>query len=267
MLIDWFTVIAQIVNFLILVWLLKRFLYKPILRAIDQREKKIANQLAEANKTRSEAELLSEEYRQKNEDFDRRLADQELEVKEKINEKKQQLLEQARQEAENLRQKQNAILHRESTELDEAFRRRMGEVITAVAAKALHDLSDEELEDRIINVFIQQLKATGPAKLAALRPPVTGTEPIVITSSNPLSSDRRQQLIETIHKTFSSENPIRFTTDASLVCGLAVTWGGFMLAWNLADYLESLDKHLESILHGDIQNERNDGDVQSTAQI
>ena len=37
MLIDWFTVGAQALNFIILVWLLKRFLYKPILDAIDAR--------------------------------------------------------------------------------------------------------------------------------------------------------------------------------------------------------------------------------------
>ena len=48
MLIDWFTVGAQALNFLILVWLMKRFLYKPILRAIDEREKRIASELADA---------------------------------------------------------------------------------------------------------------------------------------------------------------------------------------------------------------------------
>ena len=42
MLIDWFTVAAQAVNFLLLVWLLKRFLHKPVLAAIDEREKRIA---------------------------------------------------------------------------------------------------------------------------------------------------------------------------------------------------------------------------------
>ena len=48
MLIDWFTVGAQALNFLILVWLMKHFLYKPILNAIDAREKLIATELADA---------------------------------------------------------------------------------------------------------------------------------------------------------------------------------------------------------------------------
>ena len=54
MLINWFTVVAQAINFLILVWLLKRFLYKPILQAIDEREKRIATQLADAEDKKAE---------------------------------------------------------------------------------------------------------------------------------------------------------------------------------------------------------------------
>ena len=55
MLIDWFTVIAQIVNFLVLVYLLKRFLYKPIIKAMDGREQRIAGRLEEADKREEEA--------------------------------------------------------------------------------------------------------------------------------------------------------------------------------------------------------------------
>ncbi len=56
MLIDWFTVGAQVVNFAILVWLLKRFLYKPIIDAIDAREKRIALALADADAKTAEAQ-------------------------------------------------------------------------------------------------------------------------------------------------------------------------------------------------------------------
>jgi len=74
MLIDWFTVGAQALNFLILVWLMKRFLYKPILHAIDEREKRIATELANADKKKAEAQKESDEFKQKNEEFDRQRA-------------------------------------------------------------------------------------------------------------------------------------------------------------------------------------------------
>lgn len=74
MLIDWFTVIAQVLNFLILVWLLKRFLYKPILNAIDEREKRVAAELADADAKEAEAQKEKEEFKQKNEEFDQQRA-------------------------------------------------------------------------------------------------------------------------------------------------------------------------------------------------
>ena len=71
MIIDWFTVGAQTLNFLVLMWLLKRFLYKPILHAIDEREKRIATELANADKKKAEAQKERDEFRKKNEEFDR----------------------------------------------------------------------------------------------------------------------------------------------------------------------------------------------------
>ena len=72
--IDWFTFFAQIINFLILVWLLKRFLYQPILHAIDAREKRIAAELADADAKKAEAQKERDEFQHKNEEFDQQRA-------------------------------------------------------------------------------------------------------------------------------------------------------------------------------------------------
>ena len=74
MLIDWFTVGAQALNFVILVWLMKHFLYKPILQAIDAREKRIAKEIADADEKKAEAQKEHEEFQHKNEEFDKQRA-------------------------------------------------------------------------------------------------------------------------------------------------------------------------------------------------
>ncbi|MEO8614423.1 MAG: F0F1 ATP synthase subunit B, partial [Luteolibacter sp.] len=74
MLIDWFTVGAQALNFLILVGLMKRFLYKPILSAIDAREKKIAAELADADAKKADAQKERDDFQHKNEEFDQQRA-------------------------------------------------------------------------------------------------------------------------------------------------------------------------------------------------
>ena len=84
MLIDWFTVVAQVINFLVLVWLLKRFLYRPILHAIDAREKRIAAEVADADAKKVEAEKQCEEFRNKNAEFEKQQAARMNQVAEEV---------------------------------------------------------------------------------------------------------------------------------------------------------------------------------------
>src|SRR5689334_1065054 len=100
MLINWFTVVAQAINFLILVWLLKRFLYKPILHAIDEREKRIATQLAQAEAKKAEAQKERDGFQRKNEVFDQERAALLKKVEDEAGAERQRLLDEARKDAD-----------------------------------------------------------------------------------------------------------------------------------------------------------------------
>src|SRR5580693_6836832 len=96
--IDWFTVVAQAINFLILVWLLKRFLYRPILSAIDAREKGIADQLADAVAKEAEAHKDREDFQHKNEAFDKERAALLTKATDEAKAERQRLLDQAQKD-------------------------------------------------------------------------------------------------------------------------------------------------------------------------
>src|ERR1700733_783694 len=98
MLIDWFTICAQSLNFLILVWLMKRFLYKPILQAIDAREKRIATELADAETKKAEAQKQRDEFQHKNEEFDQQRAALLKKGTDEANAERQRLLDEARKD-------------------------------------------------------------------------------------------------------------------------------------------------------------------------
>src|SRR5574337_372341 len=110
--IDWITVAAQIVNFLVLVWLLKRFLYRPILDGIDAREREIAERMGEAAQIRTAAEAAEADY--------------EAQVA-SLRAGREGALEEARKAAEAER-----------------------DALLALTRKALKDLADETLETRIV---------------------------------------------------------------------------------------------------------------------
>ena len=103
--IDWFTLIAQIINFILLMWLLKRFLYKPILAAIDKRETNIKNQLLDADSQKNEALKAQDEFNRKNESFDKQKAELMQKAVSEAKAESEKLKETARNEANELKEK------------------------------------------------------------------------------------------------------------------------------------------------------------------
>ncbi|MDP3072267.1 MAG: hypothetical protein Q8N18_18395 [Opitutaceae bacterium] len=153
MLIDWFTVGAQVLNFLLLVWLMKRFLYQPILNAIDSREKKIAAELADADAKRAEAKKDRDEFQRKNEEFDQQLAALLTKATDEAKAERQRLLDEARQAADALSAQRSAALASEAKNLNQAIARRAQEEVFAIARQALADLATTSLEERLGDVF------------------------------------------------------------------------------------------------------------------
>jgi F-type H+-transporting ATPase subunit b len=110
MLIDWFTIIAQVLNFLMLVWLMRRYLYQPILHAIDEREKRIAARLADAERKETDAQKEGDEYKRKNKDFEEERARLLAQATEVARKERERLLAEARKAAAELSLKQQEAL-------------------------------------------------------------------------------------------------------------------------------------------------------------
>ena len=249
MLIDWFTVIAQVVNFLILVWLLKRFLYKPILNAVDAREKKVADELANADAKEAEAQKEKDEFRHKNEEFDQQRAELLNKAKDEANAERQQFLEEARKEASNLRAKQQEALRNDKHNLNKEIRHRAQQEVFAIARKALNDLAGTSLEERTVDIFAQrlrELKGKEKEQLAsALSVP---SSPVLVRTVFDLPQAQRDLIKKTIKDTLGIEIQARFETAPDLVSGIELTTDGQKVAWSIADYLTSLEKRIDEVL-------------------
>src|SRR5450755_3028897 len=124
MLADWFTIVAQALNFLILVWLMKRFLYKPVLNAIDEREKRISTELANADAKKAEAQKEHDEFQRKNTEFDHQRAALLAKATGEAQAERQRLLDEARKAAVDLSSKRQDALRTEEQTLHQAIRRR-----------------------------------------------------------------------------------------------------------------------------------------------
>ena len=249
MLIDWFTVGAQALNFLILVWVLKHFLYKPILNAIDAREKKIAAELADAAAKKAEAQKDRDEFQHKNEEFDGQRAALLSKATDEAKAEGHRLLDEARKAADVLRAKRQETLKNDAHNLNQAIARRTQQEVFAIARKALTDLATVSLEERMGEVFTRRLREMdGKAKEtlgAALK---SAPKPAVVRSAFDLPADQRAAIQNAVNETFSADIHLRFETTPDLVSGVELTANGQKVAWSIADYLASLGKGVGELL-------------------
>ncbi len=249
MLIDWFTIVAQALNFLILVWLMKRFLYKPILRAIDEREKRIATELANADKKKAEAQKESDEFNHKNKEFDDQRAALFSKATEEALAERNRLFDEARKAADHLSAKRLETLRNDAHNLNQAISRRTMKEVFAIARKALTDLATTSLEERLGEVFTRRLREMdGQAKESLAVALKTASEPALVRSAFELPAAQCAAIQNALNETFSAEIHVRFETAPDLISGIELSTNGQKVAWSIADYLASLEKGVDELL-------------------
>ncbi|MDE2306882.1 MAG: hypothetical protein KGJ97_01175 [Xanthomonadaceae bacterium] len=249
MLIDWFTVGAQALNFLILVWLLKRFLYRPILDAIDARERRIAAELADAAAKQAEAKQQRDDFRQRSEAFDRQRAELLRQARDEAKAERRRLLDEATAAADALQAQRRQMLDSDAGELNQAISQRTRQEVFAIARKALGDLADTSLEERLSDVFARRLRTldeTTRTGLAAALGSAAG--PAVVRSAFDLPLPQRAAIQRALDETFPSKAHLKFETAANLIGGIELAANGQKVAWSIDDYLASLEQGIRDIL-------------------
>ncbi len=256
MLIDWFTVGAQTLNFLILVWLMKRFLYKPILHAIDEREKRIAAELANADRKKDEAQKESDEFKHKNEELDQQRAALLSKATDEAKAEGQRLLDDARKAADALSAKRMETLRNDAVDLRQDISRCTQQEVFAIARKALTDLATTSLEERLGEVFTRRLREMDDQAKAGLAEALkTASDPALVRSAFDLPAEQRAAIQNALNETFSAEIHVRFETAPDLISGIELTTNGQKVAWSIADYLASLEKKVDELLKEKDKNE------------
>ena len=259
MLIDWYTVGAQAVNFLILVWLLKRFLYKPVLAAIDAREKRIAAELQQAATARAQAQKERDDLRQQNESLQGQREELVRRATVDAGAQRQRLLDAARQESRELRSKLMDAVREERAELNFEVVTRTRQEVFALARKTLADLAGTTLEDRMLEVFIrrmqqmsdvQKLEVVPPARVLSAAPAsaAEGLAPAILRSAFELSPAQRVNITAALKEWPCKGAALNFEASPDLISGLELTVDGRKLSWNVAAYLTSLEERAKTLL-------------------
>lgn len=236
---NWSTFVLEIFNFLVLVWILKRFLYQPVLNAIARRRATIEKQLADAEQHHTEADALKDQY-------EHRLADWELERQKATdnlqNELEQNRLNQLKIQKAELAQEEEKIrvtqLRQDKQAISEIEQRALQQG-AKFASRLLSEATGPELETRLFKLLLDDLNTMPAEKISTLNNEWGETpEHIQVSSAYPLTENQHHLLEETLSKVTGLSVPVQYDQDARLLAGLNITIGAWLLQLNVRDELQ-----------------------------
>ena len=243
MLINWFTVVAQIVNFLLLVFLLRHFLWKRLVRIIDEREARVAGRLAQAEEKNAEAARQSEEVHRRTLEMEHRKDEMIAEARKEADKEHTRMVELAREEVRELETRWREDLEREQEAFFRELRlRAAGEVLTVIR-RALHDLAGRDLQQAALAVFIEKLHTLDLVTLTAM-----AAGELVVRSASELSAEARQNIAAELEGRLHTAPRLRFESDAAMAWGLELRGNGLKVGWNPESYLDAMEENLNQAL-------------------
>ncbi len=250
MLIDPFVVIAQIINFLILVALLKRFLYQPITQAMEARSQRIERQLATAAAKEQDAETEKELYRQKQQELTAQKQVWLEQAQQEVEQEKVTLTQQAQAEVAKVRSQWYENWTQDRQKFTSELRDRLSKQVILTSRKALLDLANTNLEAQIIETFIERLYNLDEIQTEKITTaPISHPQSVItIRSSFTIPEEKCDRLIAAIKQQITNNAEVKFETLENLICGLELRYGGYKISWNIEHYLTELEAETAKVL-------------------
>jgi F-type H+-transporting ATPase subunit b len=236
---SWSTFLLEIINFLVLVWILKRFLYKPVLDVIARRRTGIENQLAEAGRLHEEADTLKADYENRLAAWDQERQQLRDTLAQELDAERAQQMEALQAALAQEQEKAHVAESRRRAEAEREIERHALQQGAQFATRLLAQAAGPELEARLVELFLDGLSTLSEDRITALRtqwgePPET----IRVTSAFPLPADRRQQVEEALGGVTGLGVPVAYEQNPKLLAGLRITIGAWVLHANVQDELK-----------------------------
>jgi F-type H+-transporting ATPase subunit b len=215
--IDWWTLALQAINAAVLIWLLARFLFRPVADMIAARQEAAQRLLADASTAKAAAESEREKARAENASLAEHRREALKAVEAEAANEKAKLLAAARAEADKLRAAAEAEIANERRAEAVAAADRAGRLAVDIARKLLDRLPSELRITAFINGIAAGLAALPDESRTSLG--VNGS-PIKITAARALSAPEGEACRTALLKVLGRPVPIEFGADPTLIAGL-----------------------------------------------
>ena len=243
---DWTTFILEIVNFLILVWILKRFLYQPVLDIIDKRRAGIDQAMADAQRIEDEAKALKQKNEQFLVDWENEKESAHARLSTELAELRERKLAELTQKIAEETERRKIIDERRRLEYEKRVEDKAIEQGVTFASQLLSRMATPELEAQLFQLLLKDLASLGETDKQSLRDAAAAlSSPITVPSVFPLSDKQRNDLATCLSEIIQQNANLEFQCNAQLLAGIHIQIGPWILHANLRDELKFFSKPVQ----------------------
>lgn len=249
--IDWITFLAEIINLLVLVWLLKRFLYTPINNIIQQRQAEINAQIESANTLHNQAEAEFKTLKSEKDAFEKSLQDRRNDLtKELSNERKETLLK-IKEEANLLKHQLQSEIKLQNTNLKLELEQFISRDFLHIAGKIITDLTSATPMERVLNLFYEKLIHLTKNDVLKINKAIKNQKLITIYSSDTLSEKHQRDMTHFLRSYFdiSPKTKILYQVNSAIILGIEIRIQDIGIDWTIKNYLDELEQRLDNLLN------------------
>jgi len=263
--IDWITVGAQIVNFLILVVLLKIFLYDRVLKTMDQRKESVQQRFDQAEQAKSDAEQRAEDLQQQRDELENKRDELMQQARDNAEEHRREKRRQAEQEVRRKKQRWLETLEDRQADFVADLRRRTSDRLAKLSRKVLADLADADLQQRVVGTFLDRAANLDDETKRELQDTFADADTIEVAAAFELSDEQTQQIRDAVGQLIEGNPDVTVARQDDLICGIELRAGGHAVGWNIGDYVDQLTEDIRSAVDEQIRELR-EGNEQSEDQ-
>lgn len=244
--INWFEIIAQMINFFVLLFILQKLLYKPVIKSMKERQQRITDSQNEADQKIQEANHLIATYQQKMLEWETSKENLMATASREALENKEALIQLYRDEAAQQRSDYLSVVAEEQQHFLHELRMVLGNSAVTIAGQILSTISTENLDEQIFAAFIKKLQALDQAMLQS---ELKSTEDkIVLISASPLSLVQQRQVEKVLKEKLARFDGIVYEVDQKLIQGFELNLRSLSVHTNMKHYLEEAEVNIENFL-------------------
>jgi F-type H+-transporting ATPase subunit b len=244
MTIDWITILFQIINFLILVFLLRRFLYRPIIESMEKREETILDREAKTHLEKEQANVLSKDYENRIQTFEQDKDKLFKEIHQQVKEQKHEMMEQTKRDVASMQSQWQREVEKEASMFMGQLKEMISKEACSLAKQVLKDMASKSLETMVFEVFLTKFDQLSDSENKKMIDALQHDKKATLISAFEITQDQLDVIDKKLSTWTSSPPPLHHEIDPALICGFILEVEGYQVMFNINHYLDAIEKRI-----------------------